>query len=135
MHKSFMGWERADAIIREMFLAECTDDEMSIRVGIPEGSIRHRRCLLNLKREKKRKGKLFKSRIINMYTKGMKNTEIAEIMKVHIGQVAQITSQIGILNVNPSMVMETRFENGVKIEKIRPAHALGSEACYNRAYR
>lgn len=89
-----------------MFLADCSDDEMAVRVGIPEGSIRHRRCFLDLRREKKRRGKLFKSRVISMYTKGMKNT-----------------------------VEEVRFENGVKIEKIKAAHAYGSEPAYNRAYR
>lgn len=135
MHKSFMGWERADTIIREMFLADCSDDEMAIRIGIPEGSIRHRRYILDLRREKQRRGKLFKSRVISMYTKGMKNTEIAEVLNVHVGQISQVTAQIGFLNIHNDMVEEVRFENGVKIEKIKAAHAYGSEPAYNRAYR
>lgn len=134
MQKSFMGWERADKIITEMFQGECTDDEISVRVGIPEGSIRHRRIFLGFRREKHRKGKLFKSRVLSMFSKGMKNTEIAEVLNVHVGQITQVTAQIGLMPVH-SMVEETRYENGVKIEKIKAAHAYGSEPPYNRAYR
>lgn len=133
MHKSFMGWEKADKIIRDMFKSDYSDDEIAVRVGIPEGSIRHRRYFLNLKKRPGNSSNPFKYRVINMHAKGMNNVQIANILKVHVGQVSLITGQIGLV-VPGGMVEEVRIENGIRIEKIKPAHAYGSESPYNRVY-
>lgn len=83
------------------------------------------------------KGNGFKRRVINMAIKNpdMTSLQIACKLNVHVGQISQIICNIGFERFNNDMVEEIRYENGIRIEKIKAAHAYGSEAAYNRVYR